>query len=231
MYLYCSGCALGHPACLFTPEQRAKTTSSGRICIGHEGHIRLCEHRASSWKWLAARARRAEKGGKIPTYPSIFRCTRGSHLHLCEKWQRAPNLNQRRKMPRETPSRIRQRHPTLDVRWSQDHGGVLITRSWSAHMVLTNPSGSPLPPAALAARLAELGQQEGRFVCPATEPGTCHRVFLDGSLLEIINTRTGYWREAGALPCPGGGECLEVTFQSQVAFGGERGRLTKMNSN
>jgi hypothetical protein len=50
-YLHCSGCDLDHPACLFTPEQRINTQHD-RVCIGHQGYIRLCQHKTVSWRQI-----------------------------------------------------------------------------------------------------------------------------------------------------------------------------------
>lgn len=49
-HLYCSGCKISHPAGLFSYEQRRRQDDdSSRLCIGREGHIRVCEHRTVSW--------------------------------------------------------------------------------------------------------------------------------------------------------------------------------------
>lgn len=41
--LYCSGCRRIHSSSLFSAKQRQEGPNK-RICIGREGHIRLCEH-------------------------------------------------------------------------------------------------------------------------------------------------------------------------------------------
>ncbi|KAK1455093.1 hypothetical protein CMEL01_03853 [Colletotrichum melonis] len=46
--LHCSGCRRDHPSSLFSVKQRQEEPDT-RICIGREGHIRLCEHRTFGW--------------------------------------------------------------------------------------------------------------------------------------------------------------------------------------
>ncbi|KAK1690448.1 hypothetical protein BDP55DRAFT_756193 [Colletotrichum godetiae] len=66
--LYCSGCRRGHPSSLFSAKQRQKE-SNKRICIGREGHIRLCEHKTFGWDELCIFLRQPMR-------------IRASHAHL-----------------------------------------------------------------------------------------------------------------------------------------------------
>lgn len=47
--LYCAGCASPHTAGLFSPWERPTTDPRRRVCIAHEGHLRVCQHRVISW--------------------------------------------------------------------------------------------------------------------------------------------------------------------------------------
>lgn len=49
--LWCSGCRQRHPGVYFSAEQRG-LMDYARICIGREGHMRVCDHFAIYWSWL-----------------------------------------------------------------------------------------------------------------------------------------------------------------------------------
>lgn len=51
--LHCSGCQIDHPKILFSARQRREPQSISRICIGHEGYVRFCEHRVIKWAEVA----------------------------------------------------------------------------------------------------------------------------------------------------------------------------------
>lgn len=82
--LWCAGCGEDHPAAAFAIWQRREPDDS-RICIGHEGHFRICAHRTISWldvqEWLAAVAHLDaygvnSVGGNLCTHPD--------HMYMCE---------------------------------------------------------------------------------------------------------------------------------------------------
>ncbi|KAJ6790303.1 hypothetical protein PWT90_08954 [Aphanocladium album] len=45
--LYCSGCEQNHGSLLFSADQRLKNDST-RVCIGYEGHVKVCPHQGIS---------------------------------------------------------------------------------------------------------------------------------------------------------------------------------------
>ncbi|OTA98757.1 hypothetical protein M426DRAFT_258110 [Hypoxylon sp. CI-4A] len=47
--LHCSGCIGDHPTYLFSEKQRMMPIDE-RLCIGREGHIKLCRHKSITWK-------------------------------------------------------------------------------------------------------------------------------------------------------------------------------------
>ena len=47
--LHCTACAVDHPARYFSKAQRGVTTPEHRICIAHEGFVRLCRHKTLKW--------------------------------------------------------------------------------------------------------------------------------------------------------------------------------------
>jgi hypothetical protein len=67
--MYCSGCRSHHPRIFFSEAQRA-IEKDERVCIGREGHIRLCQHLVLTWSTI-------EKARQKNT--SVLRCTDRSH--------------------------------------------------------------------------------------------------------------------------------------------------------
>lgn len=48
-FLHCSGCRHDHPKSMFSTAHQKTRPRGTRICIGREGHIRLCEHEVITW--------------------------------------------------------------------------------------------------------------------------------------------------------------------------------------
>jgi hypothetical protein len=55
--LYCGGCKRHHPTILFSVGQRWNTDEQ-RVCIGREGHVRVCQHKTLSWSDVAEALKR-----------------------------------------------------------------------------------------------------------------------------------------------------------------------------
>lgn len=51
IFMHCTACHVDHPAELFSWRQiqRDKETAAHRVCIAHEGHVRLCQHKTVDW--------------------------------------------------------------------------------------------------------------------------------------------------------------------------------------
>lgn len=81
--LWCAACAEDHPAALFSASQRREPDDS-RICVGHEGYFRICQHRTITWldvqEWTASLAHLEAYGvngirGRICKHPDhSFTC-------------------------------------------------------------------------------------------------------------------------------------------------------------
>ncbi|KAK3345942.1 hypothetical protein B0T25DRAFT_550678, partial [Lasiosphaeria hispida] len=81
--LYCAGCRVEHPLLYFSAAERQKGQKA-RVCIGYEGHFRLCEHKVIKWKTVAAATR------KLASYPirddkafesiPLLECTAAMHM-------------------------------------------------------------------------------------------------------------------------------------------------------
>ncbi|KAK0610642.1 hypothetical protein B0T17DRAFT_512129 [Bombardia bombarda] len=88
--LYCSGCHVVHECLGFSARQRdISVPETKRICIGHEGRLRLCSHKSVSWDDLmipSAPTARGKLGKRQPVVQltSEFRCLHPSHRHGVE---------------------------------------------------------------------------------------------------------------------------------------------------
>ena len=47
--MYCNGCIDIHSIGLFSAHERVQRDVARRVCIAHEGHMRVCEHRVVTW--------------------------------------------------------------------------------------------------------------------------------------------------------------------------------------
>ncbi|KAH0437916.1 hypothetical protein CcaCcLH18_03592 [Colletotrichum camelliae] len=83
-YLYCSGCEQLHPTSIFSIAERQKGANT-RVCIGREGHIRLCEHKTVTWDDFV----RVSSNTSLPEYRrksvSTITCDHVSHKERFEE--------------------------------------------------------------------------------------------------------------------------------------------------
>jgi len=80
--LHCTACAVDHPARYFSLAQRGEAAPEHRICIAHEGFVRLCRHKTFKWadlRDLCGRLPNLEGGGIVAT---SFGCDHASHDDL-----------------------------------------------------------------------------------------------------------------------------------------------------
>ncbi|KAH6874869.1 hypothetical protein B0T10DRAFT_386630, partial [Thelonectria olida] len=81
---YCSGCRKDHPRSMFSPEERTKDPKD-RICIGREGHIRLCDHEVITWADLEPYLALCLAKGSWETSKYLIRCCKDkSHEPACK---------------------------------------------------------------------------------------------------------------------------------------------------
>ena len=74
--IYCCGCRVTHPAVFFSREQREDIPANERVCIGRQGHVRLCQHKVLRWSDVS-HTQRFYRWWQ-PTL-SVLRCTHCSH--------------------------------------------------------------------------------------------------------------------------------------------------------
>ncbi|OAA56299.1 f-box domain containing protein [Niveomyces insectorum RCEF 264] len=61
VYMHCSACEVDHPISFFSAAQRREKAGGHRVCVAHEGHVRLCEHKTVK----LAEVLRSLPGGRI----------------------------------------------------------------------------------------------------------------------------------------------------------------------
>lgn len=223
-YLHCSACDLDHPACLFTPEQRINFQHS-RVCIGHEGHIRLCEHKTVPWRQIQLLAQDMQEQGKRPDWELVTQCEDESHLQFCE-W--GALKGQSGTLPNRNWKANTTRHPALFAGYGDKNDGFRLLLSWSAHLSLRKASGAPLTPESLTDGLARLRRKATGFICPELERGQVVESWLfdpngcgclDYKALDQLGVGWGWSRNAKskrARECQGGGTLpLQPLIQAQ----------------
>jgi hypothetical protein len=61
---WCWACDTMHPQLAFSPSQAARVNTPGRVCIGREGYVRLCQHKIVSWAHVEGRIAEWRGGGR-----------------------------------------------------------------------------------------------------------------------------------------------------------------------
>lgn len=125
-FLHCSGCNSEHPAGLFSYHQRHGPSES-RICIGREGHVRVCSHRTINWQeiedWLA----------RSPSRSWETACHDQSHLNnlspSCLDFKPAIRINFLSKTGRGNCSNKHGKRPALLIQWTVHMGVPGLGRS------------------------------------------------------------------------------------------------------
>ncbi|KAK3363822.1 hypothetical protein B0T25DRAFT_597289 [Lasiosphaeria hispida] len=183
-YLDCSACDAEHPACLFSAQQRNRPwAKSKRICIGHQGHIRLCEHVTLPWSSVVAEAeRRLLPDARLPKEgdSTLAKCERSVHTRsggprrsfsewFCGDLTRKAAQSSRHMtccpfMPTVTCTfRESAAAPPL---------GVLVVKlAWSGHLTLAMGSDGCFASEDLERGLRRLYREQGHFICPQLSPG------------------------------------------------------------
>lgn len=179
------GCRAWHPTSCFSPAQRAASPAL-RVCIGREGHVRLCRHVTLSWTAVAAlvplaRARQPhESDGEGWTEKNMLlvaECRHPSHL---------PGPRHRMTWRSQSP---RHRFPTASlvaVAVSPATGPsppVLLELQHIAHTRMPRPDagGGRFTPDIVAQRLSLLRQDVGRYIVPQLTPGVLPEMLALGT--------------------------------------------------
>lgn len=78
--MYCNGCVDIHSIGLFSAHERGQSDTRRRVCIAHEGHMRVCEHRVVTWADIERWSGYLEV--KSQSYRVVL-CSAENHLSEC----------------------------------------------------------------------------------------------------------------------------------------------------
>lgn len=174
--LYCSPCKKTHPAALFSSPQR-RASDRSRICIGHEGSFRVCDHVTLSWedieRWVVMFADLEDYG--LNTSNGIL-CDDAAHKHRCD------NKSTYRARPDGLTGGVM-------LNLARDQDDLKLKVDWTSHMGLRGSMLSSLD----MRKALETGQERGaRHLVPpfrpgdasamaAFDPNSCSCVYYPGS--------------------------------------------------
>jgi hypothetical protein len=164
-YMSCSGCGSEHPAGLFSAVQRRwkRPFDRHRLCIGHEGHLRICDHLTLKWREIESTAKRlldldVDREARI-----LHRvCGSASHIPAHHGFDSSHTLNQNI-------------HPVVSLvrRGPPRRGCIEVEVEWDGHMDL-GPAlqrHGQITPAILRQELDSFRQGTAEFLAPEIPPG------------------------------------------------------------
>ncbi|KAK3942093.1 hypothetical protein QBC46DRAFT_428423 [Diplogelasinospora grovesii] len=164
VYLHCCGCQADHPTYLFSIKQRYSPLSS-RICIGHEGYLRLCEHEIVTWPQIISAAKKlSNQRGRVYR---LKHCGRFEHIVHCRHRVQPVSMISTPKDNCCPP------HPTVSVGYPKNHSEIVfqIDLYWSAHLPMTLTQDRCFKPEELARGITYLRTKGAQFICPQVKPG------------------------------------------------------------
>lgn len=212
-YMHCSACNLDHTATLFSAAQRNESRAK-RVCIGHEGHVRICEHKTV-------------QVDEISRWPRLrrFACYHHSHVpdHHLERGRKAIRV-----------------FPTLDV---GIYGPGQVTLSHTSHLDLLKYGEEAITAETFRAHIRELRKGPAGHIVPEYAPGILPELRAfdptrcgcllypglqhhQGDCNEHIVSRSVFSRvsegqntiEISFASCELGGRCLKVTHTRTIHF-------------
>lgn len=203
-YLYCSGCRVEHPACLFAMPQRRREDSD-RVCIGHKGFLRLCDHDEGRITWRRFKFLHEQLHFAPNKQDQMIVCPHESHVVSCKTLREKETSTETSSIPNLRPIDCGDRpaHRTCNdctrpllcaVRNYKEVSSTVMR--WTAHLD-TGDETSAITRQYLVERLAELSRSGGRFLCPPIGPGQsiesrcfdpkrCDCIFMKGRCNEKI---------------------------------------------
>ncbi|KAI1076570.1 hypothetical protein F5B20DRAFT_594033 [Whalleya microplaca] len=155
-YLHCSACHVDHPVGLFSKEQRTRPPKY-RMCIGHEGYIRICEHKAFKWagietivNWLK---RFEPESASSPVKVTLGCCKSCSHI---PEHHGANSTLHHEEM-----------YPTATIEGSSK-GPITLEISWTGHLPVVERTATPTT---LRSQFEQFRSGVAQFIAPERYPG------------------------------------------------------------
>ncbi|KXH33075.1 hypothetical protein CSIM01_05210 [Colletotrichum simmondsii] len=179
---YCYGCETGHDLAYFSSDQLSPDTDH-RICIGHEGKLKLCSHVQISWAelWTHVATYNSEEPG-WETIKAIFQRSPFSDCPAC-----AQRVGQHGKAPAiiYAPKKLQHRYTPGDSFLNFELGWKLV--------VLNLREGEVVTKELLRHALSRLQESFGDFCCP-------HLLFTDTAFMAPFSWHQCVcFREAGSV--------------------------------
>lgn len=175
-YLHCSGCRADRAACLFSAVERRKPQSQ-RVCIGHEGYIRICEHTTVQWSAIAsATARRWKLQTEMQRERvlQLVNCKQSNHFRLHNRSRSLFKLfSRRQKSSDHLDSKNYPTYPQLStqiIKMPNNESTLRVFLRWSSHMPLAMTEDVRFEADEFAQEIEARYQREGRFICPKLGP-------------------------------------------------------------
>ncbi|KAB5575316.1 hypothetical protein GE09DRAFT_591178 [Coniochaeta sp. 2T2.1] len=166
--MYCSGCDADHPVTLFSKAQREKRSGllvPTRECIGLEGHVRLCDHKAITWREISSATNEAAGNVADVVEETVLVSRCGDKYHL--PWH-GSRFNRTDSQPSVSLVGI----PTSNG--DSATGSTVAVIKWTAHLALPTSSeeGTSLPPAVMDQILRDMRKgTAAEDVAPELAPG------------------------------------------------------------
>lgn len=156
--LWCSGCQKKHRRIQFSQDQR-RAPRTNRVCIGREGHIRLCEHRVITWDDIRSAAKQLSLiDWELMPSVELFRCCHRSHIPVFHAPQTASFAHARDSFPSASITKLSGNRLALVLRCQ-------------SHMLVEKPCQHATTPSRLRKQLQESRKGVAEFIAPEMAPG------------------------------------------------------------
>lgn len=223
-YMHCSRCKFDHSATLFSAAQRNEDRAK-RICIGHEGHVRVCEHKTVNvgevTRWMGRK----------------FVCDHQSHIpeHHAERNPKAMSAFPKLSLVLQGSGQAILSHTShLDLSGHDEE--AVTAEAFRAHIreLRKGPAGYIVPeyaPGILPELRAFDPSRCGCLLYPGLQPhrGDCEKHVASRSLFSRVSEGQNSI-EVSFASCEFGGRCLKVTHTRMIYFRtGMALRMLKVN--
>lgn len=225
--MHCSGCDRDYPLCLFSAAQR-QVLPEKRICIGREGHVRLCQHKTVKLSTVQR---------VVPWIRYLWRKLRipGSYKFVCYH---------RSHMPKHYKfhwPRTRTNFPSMAIGIINEYGTIAASIAHTVHLDLSQHGNNPLTAEELRGHIKELRKNPETLIGPESylgasmemrcfDPNRCGCLLYSGTdnvrqrgCVEHEASRTLFSRvsdddtaKVKFASCKYGEQCLAVTYSRTI---------------
>ncbi|EFW98767.1 f-box domain containing protein [Grosmannia clavigera kw1407] len=188
--LFCGRCRLHHPRHLFSERERRNRDSAGRVCIAHQGAVRLCSHASVRLADVLPIVRSELQRSRLAGQPLVSK----TRLLMCSHPSHQPD-HQGHALPLYEPKKAA---PTLYVIVDMPRAMVHLLLEWHGHLVL--PGQRPVTAEMVNDGIAKLRVGAAEFIFPELPGGrlpemTC----VDPQIAAFLSASTGQRAHAGWL--------------------------------